>query len=325
MKLGKLHTAGLLSIALALSACGNETSDNADFPADDINLIITYAAGGQTDQAGRAIAAALEEKLGVTVVVENIEGASGSVGTGQLVRAEPDGYTIAMTTTSAVARVPLIQEVGYGLDDVQPLALAVQGDMLLLVREDSPYETAEEFFAAAEENPDEIVVGTAGAQTPHHVELERLRMDYGVSLRIVPHEGDAPNLAAVVGENQDAALASNNDATMDYIDDGQLRPLTVTSPERTDYLPDVPTLSELGYDDLVHGGSNYIVAGPAGMSDDVVSTYEETLTEILTDPETISIIGEIRVPTDPPSAAEMTEMLQVERDTLAPVLDELFD
>lgn len=308
---------------LLLAGCGQEASDPSAFPEDDINLIITYAAGGQTDAAGRAVANAMEERLGVSVVVENVAGASGSVGTAQIAQANPDGYTIGMTTTSAVTRVPLLQETGYTSEDVQPLALAVEGDALILVPDDSPYETAEELFAEAEENPDSLTIGTAGAQTPHHVELQRLSMDHGVSFRIVPHEGDAPNLTALVGGNQDASFTTNADITMEYIEEGEIRPLAVTRAERTDYLPDVPTLKEIGYEDLVNGGSNYIIVGPSDMDPELVSTYESTLEDILADPAVIELIGENKVPSEFVGADEVTESMVEEQEAVAPIYEQL--
>lgn len=309
--------------SLLLMGCAQGSSDPSAFPEDDINLIITYAAGGQTDAAGRAVANAMEEKLGVTVVVENVAGASGSVGTAQVVQSNPDGYTIGMTTTSAVTRVPLLQETGYTSDDVQPLALAVEGDALILVPEDSPYETAEDLFDAAEENPDSLTIGTAGAQTPHHVELQRLAMDHDISFRIVPHEGDAPNLTALVGGNQDASFTTNADITMEYIGEEEIRPLAVTRAERTDYLPDVPTLRELGYDDLVNGGSNYIIAGPAGMDEELVSKYESALEEILSDPEVVELIGEDKVPSEFVGADELNDAMAEEEEAVAPIYEQL--
>lgn len=308
---------------MLLAGCGQSSSDPAAFPEDDINMIITYAAGGQTDAAGRAVANAMEEKLGVTVVVENVAGASGSVGTAQIAQADPDGYTIGMTTTSAVTRVPLLQETGYTSEDVQPLALAVEGDALILVRDDSPYETAEELFEAAEEEPDSISVGTAGAQTPHHVELQRLSMDHGISFRVVPHEGDAPNLTALVGGNQDVAFTTNADITMEYIEEGEIRPLAVTRAERTDYLPDVPTLSELGFEDLVNGGSNYIITGPSGMEPELVEKYESTLEEVLSEPDVVELIGENKVPTEFVGAEAVTQQMAEEQEAVTPIYEQL--
>lgn len=323
MKL-RIRLAATVAVSgLLLTGCGQQTGDPADFPEDDINMVITYAAGGQTDAAGRAVANAMEERLGVSVVVENVAGASGSVGTAQISQADPDGYTIGMTTTSAVTRVPLIQETGYTVEDVQPLALAVEGDALILVRDDSPYESAEELFADARENPDTLSVGTAGAQTPHQVELQRLSMNHDVSFRIVPHEGDAPNLTALVGGNQDVAFTTNADITMEYIENGEIRPLAVTRAERTDYLPEVPTLRELGFEDLVNGGSNYIIVGPAGIDDQLVTMYEDTLSDILSDPEVVEVIGEDKVPSEFIGAQEVTDMMNEEQEAVAPIYENL--
>ena len=119
------------SVALSLAACGSSgSSDDSgageDYPTGDITNIVSYAAGGPTDLAGRTISTAFEDELGVPVVVENVEGASGAVGSARVVQANPDGLTIGTTTTSAISRVPLVEDVGYTVDDVKAIGVITE-------------------------------------------------------------------------------------------------------------------------------------------------------------------------------------------------------
>lgn len=330
-KLIALFGASVLSLALA--ACG-ESNDGgssgaaaeteSDYPTDDIRLIISYAAGGPTDVAGRAVAAFMEEGFGVPVVAENVEGGSGSVGTAEMVRSEADGYTIAMTTASAVARVPLIEEVGYQLEDVQPLGVATFGPGLVMVRSDSEYQTIDDLVEAAEADPGSVTVSTAGPQSPQHVELIRMARDYGVEFQPVPFQGEAPAVTALLGGNVEACFCSNAQTTIAQVDAGEFRILATGAPDRLPAYPDVPTLAESGFDDLVYGNSYFILAAPAGTPDDVVRRLEEALQAALEDPETVQVIGDERLLDPFMGADDLTSMLEQEQEDIGPILEELF-
>jgi tripartite-type tricarboxylate transporter receptor subunit TctC len=330
-KLIALFGASVLSLGLA--ACG-ESDDGgtaaapaegeSDFPTDDIRMIVSYAAGGPTDVAGRAVAAFMEEEFGVSIVVENLEGASGSVGTAEMTRAEADGYTIAMTTGSAVGRVPLIEDVGFQLEDVQPLGVATFGPGLVIVRSDSEYETIDDLVEAAEANPNTITVGTAGPQSPQHVELVRMARDHDVEFQPVPFQGEAPAVTALLGENVEACFCSNAQTTMAQVESGEFKILATGAPDRLPTQPDVPTLEESGFEGLVYGNSYFILAAPAGTPADVVAKFEEALQAALEDPATVEVIGEERLLDPFMGAEDLTSMLEEEQEVLGPIIEELF-
>ncbi|MEG9225395.1 tripartite tricarboxylate transporter substrate binding protein [Aeromicrobium sp. Sec7.5] len=329
-KLGIGIVAGVMTLSLA--ACGGSgSSDSSDdaaadgYPEDDITMIVTYAAGGPTDIAGRAVAASFEKELGVSVVVENVEGASGAVGSAQLSQAQPDGLTVAMTTVSAVSRVPLIEEVGFTLDDVIPIGIVTEGAGVILVPEDSPYETIDDLVEAAKDNPGEVTIGAAGAQTPQAVEIERMKSEYDVPLQLVPFQGDAPSLTALLGGNVDAIVPSYNEAVRAQVEAGAIRPIAVLGPERADYLPEVPTLAESGFEDLIYGISSFILIAPAGTPDAIVAKLEEALEGAVKDEETYAALdGEILVPDEFTGSDELETRIQEEIDVIGDVLQELF-
>lgn len=321
----KVLTGGAIAATLALvAACGGDNDDDGDFPSGDVRMVVSYAAGGPTDVAGRAIANFMEEDLGITVVVENREGASGSVGTGEVMRSEADGYTIAMTTASAASRVPLIDPVGYDLEDVQSIGVATYGPGLVLVRADSDYETIDDLVAAAEANPGALNFATAGAASPQHVELERWEREYGVDIEAVPFQGEAPAVTALLGQNVDGCFCSNAQTTLTQVDAGEFRVLATGSPERLSDMPDVPTLAESGYESLIYGNSYFILVAPQGIPDETLEVLEGTLERALQDEEIIQIIGDARIPDEFIGSDALQSLMEDEQATLGPIFDELF-
>lgn len=321
----RVLTGGVIAAALALvAACGDDDNGDGEFPTGDIRMVVSYAAGGPTDVAGRAIANFMEDDLGITVVVENREGASGSVGTGEVLRSTADGYTIAMTTASAASRVPLIDPVGYDLEDVQSIGVATYGPGLVLVRADSEYETLEDLVAAAQADPGRLNFGTAGAASPQQVELVRWEREYGVNIEAVPFQGEAPAVTALLGRNIDGCFCSNAQTTLAQVDAGEFRVLATGSPQRLSDMPDVPTLAESGYETLIYGNSYFILVAPSGVPDETLEVLEGALERALQDEEIIQIIGEERIPDEFIGSDALQSLMEDEQTTLGPIFEELF-
>lgn len=318
--------ASLGAVVLALAACGSSDSggSSADYPSRDIRMVISYAAGGPTDIAGRGIAKYLSEKFGVSVPVENLDGASGSAGTLEVVNAKADGYTIGVTTASAVSRVPLIQDVGYTMDDVVPIGVVTDLPGIIFVPTDSPYETIEDLFEAAKANPNKVTVGAAGAQTPQAVELERLKTEYDVPLQVVPFQGDGPAVTALIGGQVDAAIPTYSSATKAQYDSGAIRALAVVGTEVPDYVKeDVPTLAEVGYDKIVYGSSTFMLIAPKGTPAEVIATLEDAVAEAEKDPDTVEVIG-AGIPAEFVGSEALAKQMKEEVDVIGPIVKELF-
>ncbi|WP_162794506.1 tripartite tricarboxylate transporter substrate binding protein [Nocardioides houyundeii] len=316
-------------LALALAACGSSgASEDAGadgFPQDDITMVVTYAAGGQTDINGRAIAAAFEKELGVSVIVENIEGSSGAVGGAEVVRSKPDGLTIGMTTTSAVSRVPLIENVGFDFDDLVAIGAVTLADGLLVVNSDSPYETLDDLVAEAKKNPKKVTIAAAGAQTPQAVEMERLKSEYDVPVQLVPFQGDGAAIPALLGDQVEALVTTYHPGIRDMHEAGDIRVLATMSQERAHYLTDVPTLAESGFESLIYGSSVFLLIAPKGTPQDIVTKLEAALEAALEDPDTYEVLdGEINVPKEFIGSEELTAQVKDELEVMEPVFNELF-
>ena len=296
-----LATASIVAtLGLALTGCGpNAASSNdsaASYPTKPITFIVPYAAGGPTDVTARALAPCLSNQLGKPVVAENAAGGSGAVGLQKMIGKEADGHTLALITTGTVALTPLANSLDYSKDDVTPIGVVSRVPFNLVVGKDSPYNTAEEFFAAAKDSPGTLNVGVSGASTPQAIELQRLRDQYDVDLSVVPFDGSAGATTALLGGHSHAALLNDAPEISERIEDGSFRVLATTGEERQAHIPDTPTLAELGYEDLTLAVTTYGLAGPAGLPTEVVEAVGGALEECLQDPRTIEAIGKRFIP-----------------------------
>lgn len=322
----KLSFAALAGVlALSMAACGSDSSDDAeDFPAGDITMVVAYAAGGPTDLAGRAVAKQFEKDLGVSVVVENQEGASGAVGSAKVIKAKPDGLTLGTTTASAISRVPTIEKVGFEAGDGTPIGVVTESPGVFFVKKNSPYKTFDDLLADAKKRPGKITVGAAGAQTPQAVEVLRMGTEYDTEFKLVPFQGDAPALTGLLGDNVDVIVPSYNEQVRAQHEAGEIRPLAVMGTERKEYLGDTPTLAESGFDKLTYGISSFIIIAPKDTPKEIVTKLEDSLEKALQDPATRKAAGELNVPAEFIGSEALQKKIDDEVKDLTPVLKELF-
>ncbi|HZH22143.1 MAG TPA: tripartite tricarboxylate transporter substrate binding protein [Geodermatophilus sp.] len=267
-----------------------------DYPADDITLYVPYAPGGPTDLAARTVGDCLAEDFGRNVVVENREGASGSLGMQAMIQGGTDGYSLSLIAVPASATNPLQEDVGYTNDDYVPIAAVTEIPSVLAVGEGSRFADAGALFAEAEQNPGRVTVGVPGATTSQAMELRRLAEEYGVELSLVPFTGNAEMTTALLGGNVDAVFINASQDVLENIEAGSFVPLAISPEERVDYLPDVPTLAELGYPELTNSVSVFGLAAPAGTPDEVLQTLEDGVAACLEQPEVVEALGDQYVP-----------------------------
>jgi tripartite-type tricarboxylate transporter receptor subunit TctC len=287
--------------AVVLTSCA-ETQDSgsggdgADYPAEDITLYVPYAPGGPTDLAARTVGDCMAEDFGQAVVVENREGASGSLGMQAMIAGGNDGYSLSLIAVPASATNPLQDDVGYTNDDYLPVAAVTEIPSVLAVGQGSRFADAAALFRFAEENPDQVNVGVPGATTSQAMELRRMAEEYDVRLTLVPFAGNAEMTTALLGGNVDAVFINASQDVLENIDAGSFVPLAVSPEDRVSYLEDVPTLAELGFPELTYSVSVFGLAAPAGTPDDVVATLEDAVSTCLEQPEVVETLGEQYVP-----------------------------
>ncbi len=314
--------------AVVLAGCA-ETQDadsggdggGADYPTDDITLYVPYAPGGPTDLAARTVGDCLSEDFGQTVVVENREGASGSLGMQAMIAGGNDGYSLSLIAVPASATNPLQDDVGYTNDDYIPIAAVTEIPSVLAVGQGSRFADAEALFRFAEENPGQVNVGVPGTTTSQAMELQRMAEEYGVELTLVPFTGNAEMTTALLGGNVDAVFINASQDVLENIDAGSFVPLAVSPEERVDYLEDVPTLAELGFPELTYSVSVFGLAAPAGTPDDVVATLEDAVRSCLEQPEVVEGLGDQYVPDEFIDAEAFQSRIDDIVDVYGPLLE----
>lgn len=323
----KALPAALMALALVTAGCGGAdeqspaaTDTAADYPSETISLYIPYAAGGPTDLLGRATASFMEEDLGQTIVVENRPGASGSLGIQAMLAGGDDGHTLSIIAVPATATNPLQQDVGYTNEDYVPVGVISVIPSVLVVGADSPYKTGEDFFSAAKDSPGEIKVAVPGATTSQAMELRRLAEEYDTEVTPVPFNGNAEIITALLGGNVDAAFVNASQDILENVEAGKFTPLAVSPPERVEYLEDVPTLRELGFEELVNSVSVFGLAAPAGVPEEVVTTLEDSLRRSQEDEEVVATLDENYVPDEFIGSEEFQTIIDDIVEVYGPIL-----
>ncbi|QYN36039.1 tripartite tricarboxylate transporter substrate binding protein [Pseudonocardia sp. DSM 110487] len=280
--------------ALTLSCSAPDTPD--EYPSQEITVLVPYTAGGPTDLAARAMGAHLEKALGQPVIVENLPGASGSEAYQELVSSDPDGHTLALLAAPSAVVTPMIQDVPYDAASFVPIGVITEVPSVLAVGGDSEFRDATAFLDAARQRPGQLTVGVPGATTSQAIELRRLASEYGVQVTSVPFNGNAELIQAVLGGSVDAVLINVSADIRAQFDAGAFRPLAISPAERVEYLPDVPTLAELGFPELTYSTSLFGLGAPAGTPPEIVSRLEAAMRDGLADPAVRQQLDEAYVP-----------------------------
>ncbi|HZN26293.1 MAG TPA: tripartite tricarboxylate transporter substrate binding protein [Burkholderiales bacterium] len=238
---------GLLAIALGLS-CAATTYAQQTFPTKPIRLIVGFAPGGNTDTVARIVGQRLGERLGTQVVIDNRGGAGGTIGTELAARANPDGYTLTMgtTTTHAIA-VAAYPKLRYDpAMEFAPIALVAIAPYLLVVHPSVPARSLKEFIALVQTQPGKLNYGSAGQATTTHLVMATLTTRAGLNIVHVPFNGNGPATTAVLG-GQVQALFGALPPLLPHVSAKRVHALAISSAKRLQSLPDVPTVAESGY------------------------------------------------------------------------------
>ncbi len=313
--------AALLVTTAALAGCAEDSASvaAADYPSEDIRLLVPYTAGGPTDIAARAVGAHLEGELGRPVVVENLPGASGATAYVEMISAEPDGHTLSMTALPTAVLNYLSNDVGYTREDLAPVGVVTQVPSGIVVPADSPYQDVESLFEAARQDPQAITVGTPGATNTHAAETRRITQLYDIPLTVVPFEGNSEVQTALLGGNVSAGFANLSQDLLPAIEAGDLRVLAVGTEERLDYV-DAPTFVEAGYPELVQSTTTFGVIAPAGTPEEVVATLEDALRSASEDEAVVEALDPRYVPEEFLGSADLADLFAETEETFRGVV-----
>ncbi len=280
--------------AIALAAPVTAAFAQSDYPSRTVEIYVGFAAGGPVDLATRAIAPFIEKHLGGSVAVINRPGAAGTVAAIQTANADPDGYTIMMLSYPAlVTALYGVEEPPYSIDDLEFLGNVTSDPHNLFVNVDSPYQTLDDFLAAAREKPGELNVNAAGVGGAAHLALLVFEQEAGVDLNYVPADGGAGTLTQVLGGHVDAGISTLS-TLVPYVQENQMRLLASFSAERNPQLPDAPTAAEHGVD--VQWGALRGFAAPAGLPENVHNALTGAIDAAMHDPEFLAAAEKQAIP-----------------------------
>src|SRR5437764_10228516 len=253
----------------------------AEYPTRPIKLVVPYAAGGPTDVLGRLVGEYLGRDLKQVVVVENKAGAQGAIGAEAVARSEPDGYTLFVTAASIIVLNPMLyRKLPYDpARDFRMLALVTDLPVVMEINPSVPAKTVTEFVAYAKQNPGKVNFGSAGTGGTIHLAGEMFKQMAGIDMTHVPYKGAGPALTDLLSGNIQVMFDTLSTA-LPPVKSGLLRPLGVSSGERSPDLPDVPTIAESGYPDY-RVSVWYGIAVPAKVPDDISQKISASLDRAL--------------------------------------------
>ncbi len=292
----------------------------AEFPERSVTLVVPFAAGGSTDVVARVIAERMSADLGQQVVVQNVGGAGGSLGAGNVARAEPDGYTILMGTVATHALNPLIlKNKPYDAEtDFAPVSLLVVVPNVLVVNPQLPAKDVKELLALLKADPEKYSYASSGNGTPLHLSGELFNAMAGVKMQHVPYKGSGPALTDVIG-NQVPIMFDNLPSSSGHIKAGTLRALAVTTAERAPSFPDVPTMAEAGIPGYETYTWNALFA-PKDTPKDVVDRLNASAKVAMADPAVVERMKEFSATVVASSPEELAAHVKAEMAKWTPVV-----
>lgn len=284
-----------LSLLTVLSGCGaatNESKSSVKYPTKPINMIVPYAPGGSSDMSARPIADQIGGSIGQPMIVVNKAGAGGSVGAAEVARAKGDGYTLLNASVGPITIVPYTSKVGYDYRNFKAVAQITDIPLCIAVRADSAFQTLQEYFDYAKQNPGKIRYGSPGAGNIQHVAMESVIHSIKVNVKHMPYEGANPAVAALLGGHVESTFTGISEVVGHY-KSGAVRILGVTSKQRVSIMPDIPTFKEQGYN--FEFGLWYGILVPKDTADDTVKQLAEAFEKASNDPKVIEAWEKLHV------------------------------
>jgi tripartite-type tricarboxylate transporter receptor subunit TctC len=287
----------LIGCGVALACLAGMASAQDVFPSKLISLVVPFPPGGVADIVARPVADAMSRFLNSAVVIENKAGAGGGIGMGAVARSAPDGYTVLLALSS-ISIIPEADKVTgrapmYQLDQFVPIARFTADPTVLAVRAESPWKTVQEFVADAKKRPGAITYGSSGNYGTMHVPMEMFAASADVKLLHVPYTGGGPAVVALLAGNVDA-LSTGPSTVIQHVKAGKVRVLATWGDKRLGALPDVPTLSESGFNTTFFQWA--ALFAPAGTPEPVLAKLREAARAAAADPRFVSAMATVETP-----------------------------
>ncbi|MVW80602.1 tripartite tricarboxylate transporter substrate binding protein [Bordetella sp. 02P26C-1] len=284
----------------------------AAYPDKPVSLIVPFPAGSGTDAVGRIFAAELGNLLGQQVVVENKPGANATIAAQYVARAKPDGYTLFVTTNTSHSAAPfLMKSVSYDpVKDFTPIARGGNLPFILVTNPKQPYKSVEELIEYARKNPGKV--SYASGNSTGIVAGATLARRADIDLLHVPYKGTPQALTDLVGGQVDM-MFTDLASGLPFVQSGQLRALAVSTAQRSDIVPDLPSMKEAGVENFdLNSWNGYF--GPAGLPPEVVSKLNAAINQIVANPETKKRLAQLGFDAFSGTPESFAEFVSEQRD-----------
>jgi tripartite-type tricarboxylate transporter receptor subunit TctC len=279
-----MRTLRLTLVAAAFAIAFGGASSAQSYPSRPITVVVPFPPGGQVDSVARLLLDRMRAALGQPLVVENVGGASGTIGTGRAVRAAPDGYTLNMGNWTSHIGGPAMYAPAYDiLNDLEPVSMLLVSPTVIVGRKGLPPNTLQELVAWLKANPDKATAATVGAGSPGHVSGIHFQNVTGTRIQFVPYRGGGPANQDLVGGQVDMRIGAEASQMLPYIRSGHTKAYAILAKTRWPAAPDVPTADEAG----VPGVQIALWTGlwaPKGTPRDIVAKLNAAVRETLADP-----------------------------------------
>jgi len=304
-------TLGLLAMALPVAAA---------YPDKPIKIVSGFAPGGSLDMIARSVAEGLQKRLGQTVVVENRTGAGGMLSAQTVARAEPDGYTLLMTTPGFMGASPhLFQNLQYDpRTSFAPITRLVVGPYLLAVRATLPVDDLAGFIALAKAKPGSVTMANAGIGSATHIDSEYFAHSAGIKALHVAYRGSAPATQALLAGEVDAQMTDMS-TLAPHVRSGKLKALTVTSPRRVALLPEVPAAADQGMPGF-ESQTWFGIVAPAGTPPAVIDRLHAAIAAHMAEREVIDRLGQRGLIPAVTTPQEMSVLIRSDIDRMGDVI-----
>jgi len=289
----------------------------ATYPVKPVRLIVAYSAGGGNDALARLVALRFRDALGQPVVVENRPGSDGDIGTDFVATSKPDGYTLLLGFVVNMAQRHHMRDVGYDpMKDFEPISMVARAYNILAVNPQLPVKTVDELVAYAKARPGQLNHASTGTD----LVAELFKRTAGVDIVQVPYKGSALAANSVVAGDTQLAFGGMV-STLSLVRAGKLRALAITSPQRVEAAPDIPTLEELGYRG-VEASSWYGLFAPAKTPRPIIDRLSSEMIKVSKDPKFLAQLRSQGQESISGSPQELAAFMKLENERWARVIKE---
>ena len=288
------------------------------YPSRLIRLIVAFPAGGGVDILARLLGQWLSERLGQPFIIENRPGASGNIGAETVARASPDGYTLLLINSSNAINATLYDKLNFNfIADIAPVAGVSAGPSVLVINPSFPAKTVPELIAYAKANPDKVNFASSGNGSNIHLAGELFKTMAGVKMIHVPYRGTASAVSDLIGGQVQVMFASIP-VSIEYIKDGKLRALAVTTAARSEALPNVPTVGEFvpGFEAIAVNG----IGAPKNTPIEIVDKLNKAINAALADPKMKARLADLGGAVLPGTPADFGKLLAEETEKWGKVI-----